>query len=82
MPGMLRIAELMVDPRACTGTSGEYLEIENPSLTVTIELAGRSAGVLSEFGDGAGRMVDWVYKKGEDYLPSDEEVAKLRPASN
>ena len=32
--------------------------------------------------DGAGRMVDWVYKKGEDYLPSDEEVAKLRPASN
>ncbi len=32
--------------------------------------------------DGAGVMVDWTYKKGEDYLPSDEEVAKLRPASN
>ena len=31
--------------------------------------------------DGAGRMVNWTYKKGEDYLPSDEEVAKLRPAS-
>ncbi|MEM8976074.1 MAG: ABC transporter substrate-binding protein [Pseudomonadota bacterium] len=31
--------------------------------------------------DGAGRMVKWTYKKGEDYLPSDEEVAKLRPAS-
>ena len=31
--------------------------------------------------DGAGRMVDWSYKKGEDYLPSDAEVAKLRPAA-
>ena len=32
--------------------------------------------------DGAGVMVDWVYKNGADYLPSDEEVKKLRPASN
>ena len=32
--------------------------------------------------DGAGVMVDWTYRKGEDYLPSDEEVAKLRSASN
>lgn len=31
--------------------------------------------------DGAGVMVDWVYKNGADYLPSDEEVMKLRPAS-
>ncbi len=31
--------------------------------------------------DGAGVMVDWVYKDGADYLPSDEEVMKLRPAS-
>ncbi len=31
--------------------------------------------------DGAGIMVDWVYKDGADYLPSDEEVAKLRPAN-
>lgn len=30
--------------------------------------------------DGAGIMVDWSYKDGADYLPSDEEVAKLRPA--
>lgn len=30
--------------------------------------------------DGKGVMVDWVYKPGEDFLPSDEEVAKLRPA--
>lgn len=30
--------------------------------------------------DGAGIMVDWAYKDGADYLPSDEEVAKMRPA--
>lgn len=32
--------------------------------------------------DGKGVMVDWTYKNGADYLPSDEEVRKLRPASN
>lgn len=30
--------------------------------------------------DGAGIMIDWSYKDGADYLPSDEEVAKMRPA--
>jgi len=30
--------------------------------------------------DGAGILVDWEYKKGEDYLPSDEEVSKMRPS--
>ena len=29
--------------------------------------------------DGKGVMVDSVYRKGADYLPSDEEVKKLRP---
>jgi branched-chain amino acid transport system substrate-binding protein len=29
--------------------------------------------------DGKGVMVDSVYRKGSDYLPSDGEVAKLRP---
>ena len=31
--------------------------------------------------DGAGIMVDWEYKDGADYLPSDEEVAKMRPSN-
>ncbi len=31
--------------------------------------------------DGAGVMVDWTYKEGANYLPSDEEVAAMRPAS-
>jgi branched-chain amino acid transport system substrate-binding protein len=30
--------------------------------------------------DGAGVMTNWTYLDGADYLPSDEEVAKLRPA--
>lgn len=30
--------------------------------------------------DGGGVMVDWTYKAGADYLPSDEEVASMRPA--
>ena len=31
--------------------------------------------------DGAGVMVDWEYKNGADYLPSDEEVKSMRPAA-
>lgn len=30
--------------------------------------------------DGKGVMVDWEYKDGANFLPSDEEVSKLRPA--
>ncbi|MEP9366252.1 ABC transporter substrate-binding protein [Xanthobacter sp. VNH20] len=30
--------------------------------------------------DGQGRMVDFVYRDGAAYLPSEEEAAKLRPA--
>ena len=29
--------------------------------------------------DGKGVMVDSVYRKGADYLPSDAEIGKLRP---
>jgi branched-chain amino acid transport system substrate-binding protein len=29
--------------------------------------------------DGKGIMVDSAYRKGADYLPSDDEVSKLRP---
>jgi branched-chain amino acid transport system substrate-binding protein len=30
--------------------------------------------------DGKPVMVDWYYAQGQDYLPSDEEALKLRPA--
>ncbi len=29
--------------------------------------------------DGKGVMVDWYYADGAKYLPSDDEVRKLRP---
>jgi branched-chain amino acid transport system substrate-binding protein len=32
--------------------------------------------------DGKGIMVNWSYLDGADYLPSDAEVRKLRPAAN
>ena len=30
--------------------------------------------------DGKGVMVDWTYADGAKFLPSDDEVKKLRPA--
>ncbi len=30
--------------------------------------------------DGKGVMVDWTYNDGKDYLPSEADAAKLRPA--
>lgn len=32
--------------------------------------------------DGKGIMIDWSYKEGANFLPSDEEVKAMRPASN
>jgi len=32
--------------------------------------------------DGKGVMIDWKYQKGEDFLPADEEVMKLRLDTN
>ncbi len=34
----------------------------------------------TELVDGAPKMVDWVYADGAEFLPSEEEAAKLRPA--
>ncbi len=32
--------------------------------------------------DGKGKMIDWAYREGANYLPSDAEVRKLRPATD
>ena len=32
--------------------------------------------------DGKGVMVDWVYKDGANYLPSDDVVRTLRPQTD
>ena len=62
------------------------LEVETPLGKITFRKQDHQATMGAFVGttalkDGAGRMVNWTYKKGEDYLPSDAEVAKLRPAS-
>jgi branched-chain amino acid transport system substrate-binding protein len=36
----------------------------------------------TEVKDGKGMMVDWSYKDGADYMPSDAEVEKMRPAGD
>lgn len=63
------------------------LEVDTPVGRITYRnqdhqaTMGAFVGTIS-LKDGAGIMVDWEYKNGADYLPSDEEVKKLRPASN
>lgn len=63
------------------------LEVDTPLGKITFRKQDHQATMGAFVGttalkDGAGQMVNWTYKKGEDYLPSDAEVAKLRPASN
>ncbi|WP_323783399.1 ABC transporter substrate-binding protein [Thalassovita sp.] len=50
-----------------------YRSIDNQST------AGAYVGTTA-LRDGKGVMVNWSYKTGADYLPSDEDVRKLRPA--
>ncbi|QUJ76371.1 ABC transporter substrate-binding protein [Sulfitobacter albidus] len=50
-----------------------FREIDNQST------AGAYVGTTA-LRDGGGIMVDWEYKDGANYLPSDEEVKKLRPS--
>lgn len=63
----------------------EGLTVETPVDTITFREIDNQATMGAFVGktmlkDGAGVMTDWTYKDGADYLPSDEEVAKLRPA--
>ena len=63
----------------------EGLTVETPVDTITFREIDNQATMGAFVGktmlkDGAGVMTDWTYLDGADYLPSDEEVAKLRPA--
>lgn len=63
----------------------EGLEVETPVDTITFREIDNQATMGAFVGrtaleDGAGRMVDWEYKDGADYLPTDEKVKELRPS--
>ena len=62
------------------------LDVETPMGPITFRAldhqstAGAYVGTTA-LKDGKGVIVDWEYKDGAKYLPSDEEVSKLRPAN-
>lgn len=63
----------------------EGLTVETPVDTITFREIDNQATMGAFVGktmlkDGAGVMTDWTYLDGADYLPSDDEVKKLRPA--
>ncbi|MBP0616061.1 ABC transporter substrate-binding protein [Jiella mangrovi] len=60
------------------------LKVDTPFGEITIRAIDHQSTFGSFVGktavkDGKGVMVDFTYKDGADYLPSDEEVKKLRP---
>lgn len=64
----------------------EGLELDTPVGAITYRAIDHQSTMGAYVGttavkDGKGVMVDWTYKKGEDYLPPDDVVKKLRPAS-
>lgn len=63
----------------------EGLNVETPVDTITYREIDNQATMGAFVGrttleDGSGVMTDWTYLDGADYLPSDEEVRKLRPS--
>jgi branched-chain amino acid transport system substrate-binding protein len=62
------------------------LEFDSPSGSITFRAIDHQATMGAWVGttavkDGKGIMVNWTYENGADYLPSDDEVRKLRPDS-
>jgi branched-chain amino acid transport system substrate-binding protein len=63
----------------------EGLEVDTPVGRITFREIDNQATMGAFVGktalkDGGGIMVDWVYKDGANYLPSDDEVRAMRPA--
>jgi branched-chain amino acid transport system substrate-binding protein len=61
------------------------LELDTPSGPITYRALDHQSTMGAWVGttavkDGKGVMIDWTYEKGEDYMPDDEVVKKLRPA--
>lgn len=65
----------------------EGLHVDTPTGAITYRALDHQSTMGAYVGttrlkDGKGIMVDWTYEDGAKYLPSDEEVKKLRPAAN
>ncbi len=63
------------------------LEVDTPMGRITYRAIDHQSTMGAYVGrtavvDGKGIMVDWSYKDGANYLPSDEEVRKLRPVTD
>lgn len=63
----------------------EDLSLDTPMGSITYRAIDHQSTMGAYVGtialrDGKGVMVDWEYKDGANYLPSDEEVKALRPA--
>jgi branched-chain amino acid transport system substrate-binding protein len=63
------------------------LELDTPSGPITYRALDHQSTMGAWVGktavqDGKGVMVDWRYEKGDDYMPADEVVKKLRPAES
>lgn len=61
------------------------LELDTPTGPITYRAIDHQSTMGAFVGvttvrDGKGVMVDWTYRDGADYLPSDDVVKKLRPA--
>ncbi|MEO3431337.1 ABC transporter substrate-binding protein [Pelagibius sp. CAU 1746] len=64
----------------------EGLELDTPSGAVAFRAIDHQSTMGAWVGttalqDGKGVMIDWSYKEGGDYLPPDDVVKTLRPAS-
>ncbi len=63
----------------------EGLEVDSPTGPFVFRKADNQATMGAYVGktalvDGQPSMVEWYYAPGEDFLPSEEEAAKMRPA--
>jgi branched-chain amino acid transport system substrate-binding protein len=63
------------------------LELDTPSGPITYRALDHQSTMGAWVGktavkDGKGVMVDWTYEEGDDYMPPDEVVRKLRPAES
>ena len=66
--------------------AAEGISVETPFGPITFRAADHQSTMGAFVGrtavrDGKGIMVDWRYAEGGKYLPSEEEVKKLRPSN-